>query len=640
MTSPEQLACHLARARARTLRLVDFDDAELCCQYDPLMSPLVWDLAHIGQQEELWLLRGGDPGQPGLCRRRSRGLYDAFEHSRASRVELPLLSPARARSYCATVRSAALDALAALPEDGDSFVFAMVISHENQHDETMLQALNLRTGSPLLAATSALPAGRPRMAGTSVLVAGGPFVLGVDAADEPCSLDNERPAHVVDVPAFRIGRVPVTNGEWQDFIDDGGYTQSRWWSERGWQHRQRAGLTAPQFWRSGGRTRTRFGHVEDIPADEPVQHVSYFEAEAYAAWAGARLPTEVEWEKACAWDPATGSRRRYPWGTEEPTDTYANLGGQTLRPAPVGAYPAGASACGAEQMLGDVWEWTTSPLRPWPGSSRWSMSGTHSRSSAATTACYAAARGRWSRPSCGPASATGITRIAARSLPVSGWRGTSDVSSPGVARGTGRGFFVGAGPAAGSAGAVICAASAKHGLMNADGWGVGFFDGAIPRRWRSPAPLWGDTSFHSVAPALRSHCILAAVRSATVGMPIEVSATPPFTDGHWLLAHNGVVDRAVLPAGPAAESVCDSAILAATIFAHGLDALGDTIVKVGAADPNARLNILAANGSRLIATTWGDTLSILRRADGWCWPANHTTTTPVGATCRTATWWR
>lgn len=290
MTSPEQLACHLARARARTLRLVDFDDAELCCQYDPLMSPLVWDLAHIGQQEELWLLRGGDPGQPGLLPPAVEGLYDAFEHSRASRVELPLLSPARARSYCATVRSAALDALAALPEDGDSFVFAMVISHENQHDETMLQALNLRTGSPLLAATSALPAGRPRMAGTSVLVAGGPFVLGVDAADEPCSLDNERPAHVVDVPAFRIGRVPVTNGEWQDFIDDGGYTQSRWWSERGWQHRQRAGLTAPQFWRSGGRTRTRFGHVEDIPADEPVQHVSYFEAEAYAAWAGARLP--------------------------------------------------------------------------------------------------------------------------------------------------------------------------------------------------------------------------------------------------------------------------------------------------------------------------------------------------------------
>jgi len=156
----------------------------------------------------------------------------------------------------------------------------------------------------------------------------------------------------------------------------------------------------------------------------------------------------------------------------------------------------------------------------------------------------------------------------------------------------------------------------KHGLMNADGWGVGFFDGATPRRWRSVAPMWGDSSFDSVAPALRSHCVVAAVRSATVGMPIEASATAPFTDGQWLLSHNGIVDRTVLPADLSAESVCDSAVLAALIFDRGLDALGETIVKVGTDDPNARLNILAANGSRLLATTWGDTLSILRRDDG------------------------
>jgi gamma-glutamyl hercynylcysteine S-oxide hydrolase len=156
----------------------------------------------------------------------------------------------------------------------------------------------------------------------------------------------------------------------------------------------------------------------------------------------------------------------------------------------------------------------------------------------------------------------------------------------------------------------------KHCLLNADGWGVGFFDGAVPRRWRSVAPLWGEVSFDSVAPALRSHCVVAAVRSATVGMPIETSATAPFTDGQWLLSHNGVVDRAVLPPTSSAESVCDSAILAATIFARGLDALGDTIAEIGTADPNARLNVLAANGSRLLATAWGDTLSILRRDDG------------------------
>jgi gamma-glutamyl hercynylcysteine S-oxide synthase len=389
VTSRETLVLDLTRARERTLRLVDFDDAELSRQYDPLMSPLVWDLAHIGQQEELWLLRGGHPDRPGRLPQAVDGLYDAFVHSRASRVELPLLAPDQARAYCRAVRSAALDALDALPDEPEpdpmarllggppqpvgsaespgSFVFGMVVSHENQHDETMLQALNLRPGPPLLPETSTLPPGRPGVAGTSVLVPGGSFVLGVDAASEPFSLDNERPAHVVNVPTFRIGRVPVTNAEWRQFIDDGGYAQPRWWSTRGWEHRQRAGLTAPQFWGADGYTRTRFGRVEDIPAEEPVQHVTYFEAEAYAAWAGARLPTETEWEKACAWDPQANARRRHPWGAEEPSGAHANLGGAALRPAPVGAYPDTASAYGAEQMLGDVWEWTSSPLRPWPG---------------------------------------------------------------------------------------------------------------------------------------------------------------------------------------------------------------------------------------------------------------------------------
>ncbi|MGE2690120.1 ergothioneine biosynthesis protein EgtB [Mycolicibacterium pulveris] len=366
MTVRETLARELTAARDRTLRLVDFDDAELGRQYHPLMSPLVWDLAHIGQQEELWLLRGGNPDRPGMLSPDVERLYDAFVHPRARRADLPLLPPTDARAYCRTVRNQALDTLDALPDEDRGFNFGLVISHENQHDETMLQALNLRAGPPLLDRGTPLPAGRPGVAGTSVLVPGGEFVLGVDAVTEPHSLDNERPAHVVDIPAFRIGRVPVTNGEWQQFVDDGGYHQPRWWSQAGWAHRMQASLLAPQFWNPDG-TRTRFGHVEAIAADEPVQHVTYFEAEAYAAWAGARLPTEMEWEKACVWDPAVGARRRYPWGSSAPTAQLANLGGDARRPAPVGAYPAGASAYGAEQLLGDVWEWTSSPLRPWPG---------------------------------------------------------------------------------------------------------------------------------------------------------------------------------------------------------------------------------------------------------------------------------
>jgi gamma-glutamyl hercynylcysteine S-oxide hydrolase len=157
----------------------------------------------------------------------------------------------------------------------------------------------------------------------------------------------------------------------------------------------------------------------------------------------------------------------------------------------------------------------------------------------------------------------------------------------------------------------------KHGLMNADGWGIGFFDqDNEPRRWRSAAPLWGDASFASVAPALRSGCLVAAVRSASVGMPVEASASAPFTDGRWLLSHNGLVDRGVLPTSAVAESTNDSALLAALIFERGLDVLGDTIAEVAAADPNARLNILAANGSELRATTWGDTLFVRKGIDG------------------------
>ena len=158
----------------------------------------------------------------------------------------------------------------------------------------------------------------------------------------------------------------------------------------------------------------------------------------------------------------------------------------------------------------------------------------------------------------------------------------------------------------------------RHGTVNADGWGVGFYapGRAEPARWRSARPLWGDASFASVAPVVESGCVLAAVRSATVGMPIEESAAAPFTDGRWLLSHNGRVDRAVLPPARTAESTVDSALLAALVFERGPDALGATVREVAAADPTARLNLLLTDGARLLATTWGDTLSVLTTPDG------------------------
>jgi iron(II)-dependent oxidoreductase len=352
----------LEQARARTLQITDTDDHELLRQHSPLMSPLVWDLAHIGQQEDLWLLRGGDVRREAVLPAEIDRLYDAFSYGRVERAALPLLSPTQARRFVAAVRDRALERLTNAKDD---FPYLMVEQHEQQHVETMLATHQLREGPPLFGRGDPLPPGRA-VAHDSVLVPGGEFVLGVNGVDEPGSLDNERPAHIVDLPAFRIARVPVTNREWHGFLEDGGYDDAHWWSARGWQHRIDADLSAPLFWTAEG-ARRRFGTVEDIPPDEPVQHVCFFEAEAYAAWAGARLPTEQEWEKACVWDPAAGRRRRWPWGASEVTPALANLGGAALRPARVGAYPAGASPYGVEQMIGDVWEWTSSGFEPWPG---------------------------------------------------------------------------------------------------------------------------------------------------------------------------------------------------------------------------------------------------------------------------------
>jgi iron(II)-dependent oxidoreductase len=186
---------------------------------------------------------------------------------------------------------------------------------------------------------------------------------------EPWALDNERPAHEVDVAAYFIDTTPVTNAAYIEFLESGGYDDPSWWSPAGWDYRMSHDITAPRFWRreSSSWWRTRFGVNERVTGAEPVLHVCFYEAEAYAAWAGRRLPTEPEWEKAARYEPVTGRSRRYPWGDDDPTVDQANLGQRHLRPAEVGAYPAGASALGVHQLIGDVWEWTSSDFSPYPG---------------------------------------------------------------------------------------------------------------------------------------------------------------------------------------------------------------------------------------------------------------------------------
>ncbi|MBV9092716.1 MAG: ergothioneine biosynthesis protein EgtB [Streptosporangiaceae bacterium] len=380
-TLRERIAAELAGARQRTSVLTEcVDEADLTAQHSPLMSPLVWDLAHVANQEEQWLLRevgGRDPMHPDMD-----PLYDAFEHPRAERPSLPLLPPAEARAYGREVRGRVLDLLevARLDEPlsfgsrltGGGFAFGMIAQHEAQHDETMLITHQIRKGHPVLTGPDPgpAPADASRLP-REVLVPGGPFTMGTSA--EPWALDNERPAHTVHVPSFLIDTTPVTCGAYAGFIADGGYDDPRWWTEAGWQHRKRAGLSAPLYWRRDGAQwlRTVFGRTQPVRPEEPVLHVCWYEADAYARWAGRRLPTEAEWEKAARFDPATGTSRRYPWGNDEPEPRHANLGQALLRPAPAGSYPEGAAPCGARQLLGDVWEWTSSDFLPYPGFTAW-----------------------------------------------------------------------------------------------------------------------------------------------------------------------------------------------------------------------------------------------------------------------------
>ena len=372
-TLRDEIAARLITARERTAGLTDcIDDADLIRQHSPLMSPLVWDLAHVANQEELWLLRGVGGREP--LHPEIDPLYDAFEHPRAKRPTLPLLEPAEARSYASDVRGRVLDLIERVSFTADplvdqGFVFGMIAQHEQQHDETMLATHQLRTGRPVLSAPAPAPAPADVLRlPAEVLVPGGSFTMGTST--EPWALDNERPAHDVDVQSFYLDTTPVTNAGYAAFIGDGGYARENLWNPAGWAYRQKADLTAPLFWEQGGSgqwLRRRFGLTEPVPPAEPVMHVSWYEADAYARWAGRRLPTEAEWEKAARFDPAARRSRRYPWGDEDPSAERANLGQRHLQPAPAGSYPAGAAPSGARQLIGDVWEWTASDFLPYPG---------------------------------------------------------------------------------------------------------------------------------------------------------------------------------------------------------------------------------------------------------------------------------
>lgn len=371
MDLKQRLVAALADATRDTVALVAaLDDSTLMRQHDALMSPLVWDYAHVGVYEELWLVHGVSGGPQPQAERFH--VYDAFENPRSVRAQLRLMRRDEVDTYRESVRARALDLLEEVDVAGgdelvrDGFVYAMVAQHERQHQETMLQTLQLLPGGWRPALPDPLRATGEVDDTEVVRVPAGTYTTGSDAH---APYDNEHRRHEVRLDAFTIDRHPVSCRRYLEFIDDGGYRRPELWSDAGRAWLGRDGVAAPRYWRRDGGdwVRDRFGHTVPVRLDEPVMHVCAHEADAFARWCGRRLPTEQEWEVAASWDPARGEARPYPWGHEPPDASRANLGRTLLGPAPLGSYPGGASALGCDEMLGDVWEWTASSFLPYPG---------------------------------------------------------------------------------------------------------------------------------------------------------------------------------------------------------------------------------------------------------------------------------
>jgi len=367
LNTRDDCAHALASARRFTERITaGVADHAAARQFDPLFSPIAWHFGHIAWQEEVWVLRRAarePPIEPYFD-----AIFDSFVSPKDERaLAVPPLSALR--RYAAEVRERTLALLARGTFDSqnellnDGYVFRFIANHERQHAEhigivRLLGEVYLETPDDVLA-----PQPSPRR-NEYVRVPGGHFVLGAES--DPDAWDNESPCRTIEIADFALQRAPVTCGDWLEFMTAGGYEDGRLWSEAGNAFRASTGLTAPLYWsrdeHGAYHTRSLAGPCRVQPV-EAVSHVSWYEAEAYARFAGARLPSEPEWEHATSWD-AAGGKRRWPWGNEATVES-ANLSLRRARPSRRGEFPE--SALGFEDLVGGCWEWSESVFAPYPG---------------------------------------------------------------------------------------------------------------------------------------------------------------------------------------------------------------------------------------------------------------------------------
>ena len=366
----DQLIAWVRDARQRTLHLIaDLSDAQMLGPQLSIVNPLLWEIGHVAWFQEKWVLRR-EPGTASI-RADADALYDSAAIAHDTRWDLTLPDRRQTLCYLDAVRDRVIERLAHPRASSEDVYFVMLsVFHEDMHTEAFTYTRQtLGYAAPDVVAAAPRAEATPAIRGGDVLFPGGGFELGA-SADEAFVFDNEKWAHRVELAPFAIARAAVTQAEFAAFVDEGGYRNRPLWSEPGWAWRTENDASHPVYWtREGpGRwLRRDFDRWIALEPNRPVIHVNWYEADAYCRWAGRRLPTEAEWEAAAAYNGAGKPKRRFPWGDDSPKLQHANLDGRSMGCMDVEDLPAGDSALGCRQMIGNVWEWTASDFQPYPG---------------------------------------------------------------------------------------------------------------------------------------------------------------------------------------------------------------------------------------------------------------------------------